>query len=195
MSRFANAVDKRTFTIPSRGLEYESKAQGHVAVFNRIAQYPGMDVFLEETLDGVIDIDKIRLALAKVKSGDLPAFTQKKVIEFVLTKLDDIDMSPGRMVAKVIMKFPGLAADILADGAILLEGETRQEFLDLIDSMTIPDIIDLGKQWYAFNLEGDIGPLVEKAKAKAEAQTEAAKPEQAKAAPRIASGFSRHGSK
>lgn len=183
-NRFRAAVKTTTFSVSE--FAYESRQQGQAAIIQRVCTYDGMDVFLEETLDGVIDLPKIAAWVEKSSAGPLK-LTEKAFLGGLLkkaeAKLNDMDLSVGGLVAKILIRFPDLVADLLADGAVLQDGETRDDFKDWLSSLTVVEVKDLCFQWYRFNLEETVRPLVEKAKAQAAAQGKA------QAQPKPATGF------
>lgn len=143
-NRFRAAVKTTTITVSE--FEYETKYQGHGSIIRAIAAYPGLDEIIEDGID----------ALISRSSGNLsPAAMQS-----IMDELATTEMSVGAIGAKVITAAPDLVADLIAAGAVLHDGETREDFVEWLESLTITEILSIAKQWYAFNFEGGLGPFV-----------------------------------
>lgn len=163
-NRFRAAVKTTKFSVSE--FQYESRQQGQASIIQTVCTFDGMDAFLEETLDGVIDLPKI--AAWVEKSQNSPAkLTEKAFVGGLLKKLEDkladMDLSVGGLVAKILVRFPDLVAELLADGAVLHDGETREDFKEWLSSLTVLEVKDLCLQWYKFNLEETVRPFVQRA--------------------------------
>ncbi|MBE7732176.1 hypothetical protein [Devosia faecipullorum] len=199
MSRFEKAVPTATFEVA--GVAYPNRKMGHVAIFDTVCQYDGVGPFIEEFLDGLIDMNDVRKWIAgRVAKGETELTKDEiKIAQVLATKvlarIEAMDLTIGGVVWTIIYKFPGLIAELLLRCAVLNEdeGDTEDKFLAFIDARSLPEMFDLCLQWYRFQLEDDLRPFVEKAKAKAVAAAasvkDAAKPDSkpAKAPSRTAS--------
>lgn len=173
-NRWHRAVKTATFTVSD--FAYDSRRQGAPSITNTVFSYPGMAPFLEETLRGVVDLKAIQAWVEKNVGNDkaeipvVEGVFVKKMLATVVSKLQAMGLDAGDIFAKILLNFPELIAQLLADGAVLHDGETREDFLDFLDSLSFSEIKDLVVQWYKFNLEDIVGPLVSKARA-AQAQS------------------------
>ena len=82
-------------------------------------------------------------------------------MQSIMGELATTEMSVGAIAAKVITAAPDLVAELIAAGAVLQDGETVEDFVSWLESLTISEILSIAKQWYDFNFEGGLGPFVQ----------------------------------
>lgn len=156
-NRWRGAIKKTTFTVGE--FAYESRAQGAVAIYQTVAEYPGVDAVIEETLDGLFDFKSL------IKSGG--KINQQEMLDLIVRKFEDSGMTAGQAIALAVTKFPGLISKLLAQGAILHPGETEDDFIHWLEALSVPQVKGLMLDWYRFNLEEVVRPFVDEWKAKA----------------------------
>jgi len=150
-NRFRAAV--KTTTIKVRDFEYETRLQGHGSIIRAVAAHEGLDAIIEDAIDALVK-------RSKGKAG-----STAEIMKAVMADLESTDLSVGAVAAKVISAAPDLAAELIAAGAVLQDGETIDDFIGWLESLTLSEVVSVGIQWYRFNFEGGLGPFVEEIKA------------------------------